>query len=105
VKQAIAAGVKKIVVTGTFATLFDCKCIWLPSTRHQPTRSTPSADFQSAFGTRVLTEKDFGSVTLESIDLNKDGMQVYQEAKTLADKKIWELAHEHPQVDFTVGKY
>ncbi|KAE9389989.1 NAD(P)-binding protein [Gymnopus androsaceus JB14] len=83
VKQAIAAGVKKIIVTGTFATLFD-------------------SDFKSAFGTRVLTDKDFGSVTLESIDLNKDGMQVYQEAKTLADKKIWELAHEHPEVDFTV---
>ncbi|KAE9398644.1 NAD(P)-binding protein [Gymnopus androsaceus JB14] len=83
VKQAIATGVKKIIVTGTFATLFD-------------------SDFQSAFGTRVLTEKDYGSVTLETIDLNKDGLQVNIEAKTVADKKIWELAHEHPEIDFTV---
>ncbi|KIK60353.1 hypothetical protein GYMLUDRAFT_604599 [Collybiopsis luxurians FD-317 M1] len=29
-------------------------------------------------------------------------MQVYQEAKTFADKKIWGIAHEHPEVDFTV---
>ncbi|KAJ3735362.1 hypothetical protein DFJ43DRAFT_44491 [Lentinula guzmanii] len=83
VKQAIAAGVKKIIVTGTFASLFD-------------------ADFQAAFGTRVLTEKDFGSITPASIDLNNDGMRVYQESKTLADKAIWELAHSHPDVDFTV---
>lgn len=62
------------------------------------------ADLQAAFGTRVITEKDFGSVTLQNIDLNKDGVQVYQEAKTLAEKSIWELAHEHPEVDFTVRK-
>ncbi|THU89641.1 NAD(P)-binding protein, partial [Dendrothele bispora CBS 962.96] len=42
VEQAIAAGVKKIVITGTFASLFD-------------------GDFAAAFGTKVVTEKDFGS--------------------------------------------
>ncbi|KAF5390920.1 hypothetical protein D9757_004053 [Collybiopsis confluens] len=83
INQAVAAGVKKIIATGTFATLFD-------------------ADFKAAFGTTPLTEKDFGSITLENIDLTKSGMQVYQEAKTLADKKIWEIAHLHPEVDFTV---
>ncbi|KAJ3996499.1 hypothetical protein F5050DRAFT_1692575 [Lentinula boryana] len=83
VKQAIAAGVKKIIITGTFVNLFD-------------------ADFQAAFGTRILTEKDFGSVTQATIDLNNDGMRVYQEAKTLADKAIWDLALSKPKVDFTV---
>ncbi|KIK63277.1 hypothetical protein GYMLUDRAFT_196905 [Collybiopsis luxurians FD-317 M1] len=83
VNQAIAAGVKKIIASGTFVNLFD-------------------ADFKAAFGTHLITEKDFGSVTLESIDLTNNGMQVYQEAKTLADKKIWEIAREHPEVDFTV---
>ncbi|KAJ3833665.1 hypothetical protein F5878DRAFT_632367 [Lentinula raphanica] len=83
VKQAFAAGVKKIIVSGTFVNLFD-------------------ADFQAAFGTRLLTEKDFGSITPETIDLNNDGMRVYQEAKTLADKAVWELAHKNPNVDFTV---
>ncbi|KAJ3760464.1 hypothetical protein EV360DRAFT_68675 [Lentinula raphanica] len=83
VKQAIKAGVTKIIVTGTFVNLFD-------------------ADFQAAFGTRVLTEKDFGSITPETIDLNNDGMRVYQEAKTLADKTIWDLARSNLKVDFTV---
>ncbi|KAJ4485292.1 hypothetical protein J3R30DRAFT_3438564 [Lentinula aciculospora] len=83
VKQAIAAGVKKIIVTRTFVNLFD-------------------ADFQAAFGTRVLTEKDFGSVTPETIDIKNDGMRVYQEAKTLADKALWELSRSNLDVDFTV---
>ncbi|KAJ4485291.1 hypothetical protein J3R30DRAFT_3696628 [Lentinula aciculospora] len=83
VKQAIAVGLKKIIVTGTFVNLFD-------------------ADFQAAFGTRVLTEKDFGSITPETIDLNNDGMRVYQEAKILADKAIWELSQLNSNVDFTV---
>ncbi|KAJ4479309.1 hypothetical protein J3R30DRAFT_3477471 [Lentinula aciculospora] len=83
VKEAIAAGVKKIVVSGTFVNLFD-------------------ADFQAAFGTRVLTEKDFGSITPETIDLKNDGMRVYQESKTLADKAIWNFSRTHPEVDFTV---
>ncbi|KAJ3723834.1 hypothetical protein C8R42DRAFT_708920 [Lentinula raphanica] len=83
VKQAIAAGVKKIVVTGTFVNLFD-------------------ADFKAAFGTKVITEKDFGSITADKIDLNNDGIRVYQESKTAADKAIWEIAHKNPDVDFTV---
>ncbi|KAJ3768302.1 hypothetical protein FB446DRAFT_707109 [Lentinula raphanica] len=75
--------VKKIVVTGTFVNLFD-------------------ADFKAAFGTKVITEKDFGSITADKIDLNNDGIRVYQESKTAADKAIWEIAHKNPDVDFTV---
>lgn len=65
-----------------------------------------TADFKDAFGTsRVFNENDFGSSTLESIDLeSENGMRIYQEAKILADKAIWEIAHEHPDVDFTVCK-
>ncbi|THU91442.1 hypothetical protein K435DRAFT_626118, partial [Dendrothele bispora CBS 962.96] len=42
VEQAIAASVKKIVVTGTYASLFD-------------------GDFKAAFGTKLITGQDFGS--------------------------------------------
>ncbi|KAJ3862544.1 hypothetical protein EV359DRAFT_83222 [Lentinula novae-zelandiae] len=60
------------------------------------------ADFHAAFGTHVLAEDDLGSVTAETIDLNHEGMRVYQEAKTLADKAIWDLALSNPKIDFTV---
>ncbi|KAJ4476554.1 hypothetical protein C8R41DRAFT_845957 [Lentinula lateritia] len=60
------------------------------------------ADLHAAFGTRVLAEADLGSVTAETIDLNHEGMRVYQEAKTLADKAIWDLALSNPKIDFTV---
>ncbi|KAK7022950.1 hypothetical protein VNI00_016840 [Paramarasmius palmivorus] len=54
VNQAIALGVKKIVVTGTGLNLWD-------------------SDFKGAYGTKVLTEKDFGSVELEDIQTQRTG--------------------------------
>ncbi|KAJ7593811.1 hypothetical protein C8J56DRAFT_1160580 [Mycena floridula] len=84
VEQAISAGIKKIIVTGTFASLVDI-------------------DFKAAFGDEPLTAKSWGSVTFESVDLEKDElMAIYQSAKILSEKRIWELAHENPDVDVTV---
>ncbi|KAH7881558.1 hypothetical protein F5879DRAFT_1023374 [Lentinula edodes] len=91
VKQAIASGVKKIILTGTFVDR-----LRLQSSMNSMT------DFQATFGTLVLTEADFGSVTAETFDLNHEGMRVYQEAKTLADKAIWDLALSNPKIDFTI---
>ncbi|THU95301.1 NAD(P)-binding protein, partial [Dendrothele bispora CBS 962.96] len=84
VNQAIAAGVKKIIVTGTFASLLD-------------------GDFKAGFGTELITEKSFGNFTIEQVDLeNPNVLAIYHAAKTLADKKVWEIAHQHPDVDITV---
>ncbi|ESK91330.1 3-beta hydroxysteroid dehydrogenase isomerase family protein [Moniliophthora roreri MCA 2997] len=83
VNQAISLGIKKIIVTGTFVNLFD-------------------TDFKQAFGDKVLTEKDFGSIELKDIKpQEQDPLFVYQAAKTVADKKLWEIAREHPDVDIT----
>jgi hypothetical protein len=47
----------------------------------------------------------FGDVEMKDINLKNDsGMFTYQKAKVLADKKVWEVAREHPDVDFTVSK-
>lgn len=63
-------------------------------------------DFKAAFGNEILTAKSFGSATLETIDLENTALgPIYQQAKTAADKKIWEIAHENPNVDFTVSEY
>jgi len=85
VKAAIDAGIKKIIVTGTIANLF-------------------GPDFKAAFGSESLTEHSFGPATSESdIDVEKDSLaSIYQKAKTLAEKKVWELARENPDVDVTV---
>ncbi|KAF5361259.1 hypothetical protein D9758_010316 [Tetrapyrgos nigripes] len=84
VQQAIKLGVKKIVVTGTVASLFD-------------------TSFSKAFGATAVNEKDFGPVELKDIDKNDPNtMVIYSAAKTIADKKIWEIAHQHPDVDVTV---
>ncbi|KAJ7593884.1 hypothetical protein C8J56DRAFT_925460 [Mycena floridula] len=84
VKAAIAAGIKKIVVVGTFASLFD-------------------ADFKAAFGSETLNENSWGSTTFESVNPETDASAaVYQAGKMLSEKKIWELAHQNPDVDVTV---
>ncbi|KAK7457028.1 hypothetical protein VKT23_010331 [Stygiomarasmius scandens] len=42
-------------------------------------------------------------VTTGTIDFNDPNiLGTYVAAKAVADKKIWELAHQHPDIDFTV---
>lgn len=85
VNTAIAAGVKKIVVTSSAVTLFD-------------------PDFKGAFMDEIVSEKSFGSTPADhqSIDTTSNPLSVYQAAKGLADKHIWKLQRENPNVDFTV---
>ncbi|GAW07213.1 protein transporter SEC13 [Lentinula edodes] len=83
VRQSIDAGIKKIIITGTFASLFD-------------------SQLQTAFGKELVTEKFFHPATLETLDRHQAPMTIYQQSKTLADKKVWELAKEYPDVDFTI---
>ncbi|KAK7022956.1 hypothetical protein VNI00_016846 [Paramarasmius palmivorus] len=87
VNQSIASGIQKIIVTGTVVNLFN-------------------ADFKNAFGNKVLNEKDFGDIELKDIKPSEqDAFFVYQAAKTVADKKLRDIAQEHPEVDITVREY
>jgi len=86
VDSAIAAGIKKIIVTSSAAALFD-------------------PDFKGAFSNEVVTEKTFGATPpdAESIDLTAGNpLYVYQAAKSLVEKYVWETAQKTPDVDFTV---
>ncbi|KAK7457029.1 hypothetical protein VKT23_010332 [Stygiomarasmius scandens] len=70
VEQTIAAGIKKIVIAGTVASLFD-------------------GDFKNALGTKLVTEKDYNPVTADQININDPNiMAIYVAAKTVADITI-----------------
>ncbi|KAI0043830.1 NAD(P)-binding protein, partial [Auriscalpium vulgare] len=78
---AHAAGVKKIVFTSTFATLYDPALTWKEAT---------------------YTEKDWFKPSRE--DALKDGVDpwtVYVIGKTLAEQEVWKFADEHKDYDVT----
>lgn len=84
INTAISAGVKKIVMTGSMVSLLD-------------------ATFSAAFGSEPLTAHTFGPSSLKDIDLDKDfPASIYKVAKSAAERKVWELAQDHPEIDFTV---
>ncbi|ESK94288.1 3-beta hydroxysteroid dehydrogenase isomerase family protein [Moniliophthora roreri MCA 2997] len=84
VNQAISLGIKKIIVTGSYVNLFD-------------------TDFNEAYGDRVITEKEFGSIELADIKpQEQDAFFIYQAAKTVADKRLLQIARENPDIDLTV---
>jgi hypothetical protein len=62
------------------------------------------ADWKIAMSFEPLTENTWGSITsVNEVDLdNPNPVAIYLQAKTLAEKKIWELAHQNPDVDVTV---
>uniref|UniRef100_A0A0W0GFM7 NAD(P)-binding domain-containing protein n=1 Tax=Moniliophthora roreri TaxID=221103 RepID=A0A0W0GFM7_MONRR len=84
INQAISLGIKKITVTGSYLNLFD-------------------TDLKQAYGDKVITEKDFGSIELADIKpQEQDGFFVYSAAKTVTDKRLLQIARENPDVDVTV---
>ncbi|KAF5333948.1 hypothetical protein D9758_017600 [Tetrapyrgos nigripes] len=89
VKQALAAGIKKITYTGTYAALFELH----PANRFR-------AD-------RPLNEMSFGNVrkdlNIKEVISDEESLKVlYIAAKIIGDKDTWEIAHQHPDVDVTV---
>ncbi|KAF5364988.1 hypothetical protein D9758_008191 [Tetrapyrgos nigripes] len=79
IKQAIDAGIKKIVYTGTYAALFELLN-------------------EKSFGNVKKGEFNFKDVASDEASL----MPIYIAAKIIADKDIWDIAHQHPDVDITV---
>jgi len=86
IETAIKLGVKKIIYTSTLFTLLE-------------------PGFSNGYGTIPIGTDTWGSLPLEKIDLNPSTSPgqayVYQTAKTAAEKKIWEMADQHPEIDFT----
>jgi len=82
VNQAIKAGVKKLIVTSSFIALF-------------------GPDFAPAFSTVPLTEKDWNTITIDQVNNSTPPMVAYIAAKTVGEKKFWELSEQHKDIDFT----
>ncbi|KDQ06523.1 hypothetical protein BOTBODRAFT_149654 [Botryobasidium botryosum FD-172 SS1] len=82
VNQAIGAGVKKIVATGSFVALF-------------------GPDFARAFSSEPLSEKDWNTITAEQVNDGTHPMIAYIAGKTVAERKLWELSEQHKDIDFT----
>ncbi|TFK85285.1 NAD(P)-binding protein [Polyporus arcularius HHB13444] len=82
-RQTIVAGVHKVVVTSSFATLLD-----------------PS--FEAAYEGIVLNERLYGQASPEDI-LAGDRKPFYRYcgAKILAEEAAWSFAEEHPELDLT----
>jgi hypothetical protein len=67
-----------------------------------------AADSSNAYGTVPIGPDTWGSVPLEEIDLSPSSpgqAYVYQTAKTAAEKKLWELADQHPEIDLTTSTF
>ncbi|KDQ13490.1 hypothetical protein BOTBODRAFT_33505 [Botryobasidium botryosum FD-172 SS1] len=82
VHQAITAGVKKLIITSSYITLF-------------------GPDFAPAFSPVPLTEKDWNTITADQVNDSTGAMAAYIAAKTVAERKFWELSEQHKDIDFT----
>ncbi|KLO12866.1 NAD(P)-binding protein [Schizopora paradoxa] len=84
VRQAAAAGIKRIVVT---ASLFALKSM--------------QSDFHKG---EVITPDDWNDVTVEQVlDGSRDSnpIWIYGAVKTIAEQALWKFADEHPEIDIT----
>ncbi|KAG6872640.1 hypothetical protein C0995_008071 [Termitomyces sp. Mi166 len=74
VRQAEKAGIRRIVVTSSIATVHSAAM--------------------------TLTDKDWYPITKEEA-LKTTGMDTYRAAKTLAEKELWAFSEAHPHLDIT----
>ncbi|KLO10740.1 NAD(P)-binding protein [Schizopora paradoxa] len=84
VKQATAAGVKRIVVTSSLTALADI-----------------TSDF---YARRTHADTDWNEVTKESVldgTHENDALCVYSASKAIAERELWKFADAHPEVDIT----
>ncbi|KAI0050057.1 NAD(P)-binding protein [Auriscalpium vulgare] len=98
IDAAHAAGVKKIVFTSTFATLFDPALTWKEATYTEKGKSVR----RSALSYTPKAHLDWFNPSRE--DALKEGLDpwtVYVIGKTLAEKSVWKFADEHKDYDVT----
>ena len=82
VRQAVAAGVKHISFVGTVGAVLD---------------------FTNPLVKAPLSDKDWNSLTEESVLSSGDALLVYTVAKTQAEQALWKFAEEHPELNLTTG--
>ncbi|KAG6916180.1 hypothetical protein DXG01_008110 [Tephrocybe rancida] len=84
-RQAVAAGVNKVVLTSSIATLLD-----------------PDAYGKGIWEGVTFTSSHYGRATKEDLLSGKhDAVWVYLASKILAEEAAWEFASSHPQLDLT----
>jgi nucleoside-diphosphate-sugar epimerase len=74
--------------------------------------TSSTADHSNAYGTAPLGPDNWASETIKDIEefqinpTNPQGPWVaYHIAKTVAEKRVWQLADEHPEVDISTSKF
>ena len=88
-RQAAAAGVKRVVVTSSIVTAINFSA--------PPTTTL--------YGIKEFTDKDWNPATREeALTGEHDSMWVYCAAKTIAERGVWAFADKHPEVDVTTSK-
>lgn len=81
--QANDAGIKKIIITGSWASLFE-------------------PDLRKAFEPNLVDETWWSSVTMEEATSQKrDHFYAYMVGKPLSEKLAWSIAEQHPDIDLT----
>lgn len=86
-RQVVAAGVKKLIITSSIASL--------------PDMSKTELFYTNA----VLTDKDFNPATVEEALSGKhDPFWIYCASKGLSEKAARKFASEHPELDITTSK-
>lgn len=87
IHQAAAAGVRKIIVTGSVAAVFN------------------SGPENPAYSDIVLSDQDWNPSTEEEAASGKlSSYKVYCTAKAAQDRSVWKLEREYPEIDFTASE-
>ena len=82
IRQAVAAGVKRVSFVGTVVALLDFS---------DPVIKAP------------LTDKDWNPLSEERALASGNGPLVYSVAKTQAEKALWKFSEEHPELNLTTS--
>jgi len=70
-----------------------------------PNSSYPAVGYHQAFGKETIGPGTYGNIDQSYDYATADSTRaVYQAAKALADKHIWKLQKENPDVDITIRK-
>jgi nucleoside-diphosphate-sugar epimerase len=80
-REAIKAGIEKVVVTSSFGALLE-------------------PDMIRGFSGETFTGAEWGTVTMEEVRAKaEDTVYVYFASKIFAERALWKFAAEHPQLD------
>lgn len=100
IRQAEKAGITRIVVTSSIATVINPQKSFTDQGmhRHLSLRSHQRVIYQCSL--------DWNPITIEEAAAPGAGaMASYRVAKTLAERELWEFVDSHPHLDVTTCQY